>query len=278
MNDEEPVFFVFRSSFFVPLLDAATAVAFGAAIVIGLTGGGTFAIGDFSLSARHASRPLAAGIVLLVVRLVLILRGLGKSDGGRPRHLGGTKLQLPVAGRETKLTLGPTSCPGPATAAVGIRLRPDAPMSATCAAVRIGFGTILVAAAGLWFTANVETCGGADSYGYVSAAQLILEGRLRVPQPIVAELPFDSSTARAIASPLSYGPAIDADAIVPTYPLGLPLLMALFQAVIGARGPFLVSPVMAVVTIAALFACEVAHLRVHSPFLCCSCDRVREGT
>jgi hypothetical protein len=94
------------------------------------------------------------------------------------------------------------------------------------------------------------TAGGADSYGYVSQAMLWLHGDLRIEQSIVQQVswPFAAWTF----TPLGYRPVSDA-VIVPTYPPGLPMLMALFSAVFGQRGPFLVVPVLASVALACTY-------------------------
>jgi hypothetical protein len=95
------------------------------------------------------------------------------------------------------------------------------------------------------------TAGGADSYGYVSQALLWRHGDLRIEQPIVQQVswPFAAWTF----TPLGYRPVSDAGVIVPTYPPGLPMVMALFAAVFGQRGPFVVVPVLASVALACTY-------------------------
>ncbi|HEV3057665.1 MAG TPA: glycosyltransferase family 39 protein [Vicinamibacterales bacterium] len=90
--------------------------------------------------------------------------------------------------------------------------------------------------------------GGADSYGYVSQAGLWLRGTLRIRQDIVRASPWP--LAAETWAPLGYRPAPgDRDFIVPLYPPGLPLLMALVQAVGGFCAAFLVVPVCGAATI-----------------------------
>ncbi len=81
---------------------------------------------------------------------------------------------------------------------------------------------------------------GSDSYGYVSQARLWLAGSLRVEQPFVEQLSW--ANREWMFSPLGYRPASPAGTIVPTYPAGLPIVMALFLAVFGENGPFYVVP------------------------------------
>jgi len=80
---------------------------------------------------------------------------------------------------------------------------------------------------------------GSDPYGYVSEANLLLEGRLRVPQDL-AGAPWPEPLWTL--SPLGYRPATVPGAIVPTYPPGLPLLFAGARAAAGPCAPFYVVP------------------------------------
>ncbi|HEY2906584.1 MAG TPA: glycosyltransferase family 39 protein [Vicinamibacterales bacterium] len=72
--------------------------------------------------------------------------------------------------------------------------------------------------------------GGADTYGYVSEAALWMTGRLVVHEPLAELAPL---LGRAVA-PLGYQLATVPGAIVPTYPPGLPLMMALAMKITGA--------------------------------------------
>jgi hypothetical protein len=112
----------------------------------------------------------------------------------------------------------------------------------------IGFGAICALLPALTLRFLDLACGGLDSHGYVSAARLIASGRLSVPQPIAEWLPVDN--AIDALTPLGYVPSLDGRDIVPMYPPGLPLVMALFRAVLGADGPFFVAPVLGATTIA----------------------------
>lgn len=118
--------------------------------------------------------------------------------------------------------------------------------------MRAGLAVIvlLMGALGLW--ALVEACGGLDSHGYVSAARALASGHLVVPQPLVSWLPLE----RAVESlaPLGWVPAVDGRGIVPLYPVGLPLVMAVFEALAGRGGPFYVAPALGAATVALAFA------------------------
>jgi hypothetical protein len=105
-----------------------------------------------------------------------------------------------------------------------------------------------VTAAGvLWST---RTAAGADSYGYVSQAELWLNGPLAIDQPWARDAPWPDATWSF--SPLGYRPrdvprdgAIveERGVIVPTYSPGLPMVMALAKRVAGQCGLFAVVPV-----------------------------------
>lgn len=96
-----------------------------------------------------------------------------------------------------------------------------------------------------WLRFLVTTVGGADSYGYVSAAQLIAGGSLRAEAPIVEWL--SAANRSALAAPLGWSPAPGGAGIVPAYPIGLPALMALFSLIGGANAVFFVAPVTAAI-------------------------------
>lgn len=82
---------------------------------------------------------------------------------------------------------------------------------------------------------------GSDSYGYVSQARLWMSGTLRVEQPWVTE--FSWPNREWMFAPLGYRPYGSDGTIVPTYPPGLSMMMALCQALLGANGPFYIVPV-----------------------------------
>ena len=98
---------------------------------------------------------------------------------------------------------------------------------------------VAVFAFGVWF--GTFAASGADSYGYVSQADLWLRLALRVQQPFVERMPWPF--ADWTFAPLGYRPGPD-HSIVPTYPPGLPILMAAFKAVAGSQGPYLVVPIV----------------------------------
>lgn len=113
--------------------------------------------------------------------------------------------------------------------------------------MRMALRTAICGSAGTWFRFLLSSIGGADSYGYVSAAELIARGSLIAPAPIADWL--SAANRLAIASPLGWAPSPDGSGIVPIYPLGVPVLMALFNAVAGAEAVFFVAPCAAAITL-----------------------------
>ena len=90
--------------------------------------------------------------------------------------------------------------------------------------------------------------GGADSYGYISQAGDWQRGSVVVQEDVIRPSPWPA--AALTWSPLGYRPSPNRpDAIVPLYAPGLPLLMALFQAVAGYCGAFVVTPLCGALTI-----------------------------
>jgi hypothetical protein len=112
----------------------------------------------------------------------------------------------------------------------------------------VTFGALLCAAAGMVLRSLVTACGGLDSYGYVSAAHLLLSGRLVEHQPLAALMPFDGGI-RGL-TPLGYLPGRAGDIIVPRFPLGFPLVVAASMAAFGDAAAWYVAPALAAGTTA----------------------------
>jgi 4-amino-4-deoxy-L-arabinose transferase-like glycosyltransferase len=82
--------------------------------------------------------------------------------------------------------------------------------------------------------------GGPDPYGYVSQAALWRNGTLIVDAPMSDSGPW----ARWAFTPLGYVPSDTPGAMVPQYPPGLPMVMAVFQSVVGEQGAYFVVPLL----------------------------------
>ncbi len=195
-------------------LDVGASLAAGAALAAAAFGPIHLELGAASVSVRTLWRPLAAAAVLFVVRVVLSSR--------------------PARGH---------------TADVGTR-RPGLASIVATSASRLVLGALIAASCVGWIVNLSSVVGGADSYGYVSAADRVRAARLIQPEPLASVMPFPDGIFAA--TPLGYVPAGRmANASVPAYPLGLPLLMAAAQTVAGPTGPFAVAPIAAVLLLVA---------------------------
>jgi len=95
---------------------------------------------------------------------------------------------------------------------------------------------------------GVLVAGGADSYGYVSQAELWRQRHLVVHQDIVRPTPWPR--AAETWTPLGYRPSPHArDGYVPLYAPGLPLLMAAAQMIGGFCAAFIVVPLSGALTV-----------------------------
>jgi asparagine N-glycosylation enzyme membrane subunit Stt3 len=92
---------------------------------------------------------------------------------------------------------------------------------------------------------------GADTYGYVSEAQLWAGGNLIQHQPLSLDAPWPEP--EWTFSPLGYRPGLQRGTIVPIYPTGLPLLMSGLLRLFGEDGPFFVVPILGGLAVFATF-------------------------
>ena len=130
---------------------------------------------------------------------------------------------------------------------------------------RVISGALLVAGVLGWLAYLSPYVGGADSYGYVSAAERLRAGTLVQREPLADILPAESVVA---ATPLAYVPAPHvAHATSPAYPLGLPAQMAVASALFGPRAVFYVQIVMGIVLIATCYALAFRVSRDHTASL-----------
>ena len=105
--------------------------------------------------------------------------------------------------------------------------------------------------------------GGADSYGYASQAELWLNGRASIDQSWAKEVPWP--LASATFTPLAYTISTDVNrpwTIVPSYPPGLPWLMALAKAIGGQEGMYWIFPLFGASLVLATYG---IGLRLVSP-------------
>jgi hypothetical protein len=124
--------------------------------------------------------------------------------------------------------------------AVAARLKPKTPTIAA------GAAAVLVLGIGIAY--GIGTATGADSYGYVSQGELWMHGLPRIEEPLLTQVNWPN--AASILSPIgSYRPAPDGKAIVPIYPAGYPLVLAVFERLGGRGAVFYAVPMFAALTV-----------------------------
>ena len=136
------------------------------------------------------------------------------------------------------------------------RLAAAARRSANAIAGHPGAIAILIAIAAtvVAMSGSTRMAGGSDAYGYVSQADLWLQGSLEVRHPWVAQVPWPD--AQWTFTPLGYRP-VDREgewAIVPTYSPGLPILLAVAKRLGGQCVMYGVVPLLAGLAVLATYA------------------------
>jgi len=113
-------------------------------------------------------------------------------------------------------------------------------------------GAVIAAAAvaGAGVAWGTYAASGSDAAGYVSEAGLIASGRLTIDTPL--SLMVDWLEAAEAFAPLGYRPGLLPGSAVPTYPPGLPLVIAA-AGLAGPFGPYFVSPLLGAVAVLAVF-------------------------
>lgn len=103
-------------------------------------------------------------------------------------------------------------------------------------------GALSIAALGIGLEYGTFIGGGADSFGYVSQAELWMRGSVMIDEPLARRAPWPY--ADMTFTPLGFRPTGTRGTIVPTYPPGLPLTMALAALIGGRTAMFVVVPVL----------------------------------
>jgi hypothetical protein len=135
---------------------------------------------------------------------------------------------------------------------------PVPPHARLASRVVIALAAIWIGVVGLIY--GTWSAGTADSHGYISQAALWLDGDLIVRHPLAASVPWPH--AEWSFSPLGYRPGQARGLLVPTYPVGRPIVMAGFQAIGGPRAVYLVVPLFGVL---AIFATARLATQFESP-------------
>jgi hypothetical protein len=111
---------------------------------------------------------------------------------------------------------------------------------------------LAVTITGWSFVYSSKVGGGSDSYGYLSEAELFLNGQVGVDQSFTKDLPW--AQPRVTFTPLGYRLSDDVPGrIVPIYPPGFPLLLAGAKKVAGDSAKFWIVPLSAGLLVLATF-------------------------
>jgi hypothetical protein len=188
-----------------------------------------------------SSRPRNSTLLDVLIAALLALAALVAFTGGFDIEWGPLSLRSHSPWRVLAIALVP----------IGLRAWRSAPGARMPDLVRLGLLTLTLLSVGYWFKYLLTSVGGADSYGYASAARQLASGRLIDPAPMAAWL--SSPNRLALVAALGWAPAASGDGIVPTYPLGLPALMAVFSTIAGSNAIYLVAPVMGALTLWLVF-------------------------
>lgn len=184
----------------------AAAMLAAFALFVAGTGGVDTRIGGIPLRSRSWERPAIIGAVLAAIAAWCFRREI-----------------LTLVVRVVALILGTAK-----------RLSPLLPIAAISwsGIVSIAFGTF--------------AAGGSDSYGYISQAELMADGRLI--DTIARDAAFRWPDPARTLTPLGYTRGTAPDALAPIYAPGLPLMMAPLAS-IASRAVFAVVPFCAVCTV-----------------------------
>jgi hypothetical protein len=195
---------------------------------------------------------ISVGITALMVAVVIAITGGFVVDAG-PLHLSAHRLlpSIVVAAAAYLLAfLQGRPCIVAADATLSAFVHRHAlaiaiVLAAVAAGVGIAFGTYVVAAS--------------DPSAYISQAHLITKGDLAVAVPLASQVSWPMSEASF--APLGYRPGPHPAEIVPTYPPGLPFIMAIALFVAGENGPFFVGPFFAALSVLGAYGLAA---RLHS--------------
>jgi hypothetical protein len=118
---------------------------------------------------------------------------------------------------------------------------------------------IAAACAGTGFGFNTFAAHSTDPSGYVSTSRMLLEGDLVRVEPLVKTFRWYGGGWNF--TPLGHRPGVAEGDIVPTYPMGLPAVMALTRAMFGEWGAYAAVPLLGA---GLVVACYLLGCRLHS--------------
>ena len=102
--------------------------------------------------------------------------------------------------------------------------------------------------AALLFKERVQVAGGADSSGYLNQARMWTRGELSVPNTTLLDLRLPLTYGH-VFTPLGFVSGQEPGTMVPTYPPGVPLLLAAMRGIGGDGAMFLFGPIAGIATL-----------------------------
>src|SRR5262245_46765392 len=118
---------------------------------------------------------------------------------------------------------------------------------------------IAAAAVGVGLASGTFSASSSDASGYVSESRLIASAQLATDEPLARDVAWPNATWAF--SPLGYRPGAEPGELVPTYPAGLPLVIALARIIGGELAAYLVVPFLGGLAVLATYA---VGARLHS--------------
>lgn len=173
----------------------------------------------------------AAVVDVLVVALLTTAAAVAWTGGGRIAIAG-----IPISVRDWSRPLAAAILLFLASEAPGlVRRRVGAVAIVQHASVVLTAASTAIA---LVFTAIyiIHACGGLDSAGYVAFSELISQGHVSRPLPDVAWLAVDRPAD--VVAPLGFVPSLDGQTLLPEFPPGLPMLLAVARLMAGPGAVF----------------------------------------
>ena len=124
----------------------------------------------------------------------------------------------------------------------------------------LAFAIVLASVtAGVGIAYGTYSSSSSDASGYISEAQLLASARLTTDEPLARGVAWPNATWAF--TPLGYRPGPEAGELVPTYPAGLPLVIAPVRLLAGELACYLVVPLLGAVAVLATFGIGA---RLHS--------------
>ena len=121
----------------------------------------------------------------------------------------------------------------------------------------VAFALVMAfAVAGVGIAFGTYSASSSDAAGYVSQSRLLAAARITQHEPLAHLVEWPETTWAF--SPLGYRPGLRAGEIVPTYPAGVPAMMAAARLVGGEWAPFLVVPFLGGLAAVLVFALGAA--------------------